>query len=240
VDLVSELGIATGVGLVVATVVSLLAREAARRDWTDGHWAQMLPLAAAAIAYTATAELGGSGFIAAFVAGLVYGRSRGAEITHETTRLMDETAGLLSAVTFFIFGAAVIGNTVTDLDLQTVTYAALSLTIIRMAPVAVSLIGAGIHLPTIAFAGWFGPRGLATIVFLLTVVEDADLAHTQLVVQVATVTVCLSVVAHGVSAPVLIERYLRWLSQSQRQPELESEQAEIPAPTARRSIWHRH
>jgi NhaP-type Na+/H+ or K+/H+ antiporter len=239
VDLVKEIGIATGVGLVVAVAVSALARETARRDWTDGHWAQLVPLAAAAIAYSTTDELGGSGFIAAFVAGLVYGRSRGPEVTHETTRLTEETAGVLSAVTFFIFGAGVIASAVTDLDLRTLTYAALSLTILRMLPVAVSLIGSGAQLPTVAFAGWFGPRGLATIVFVLTIVDEADLAHTDLLVQVATVTVCLSVVAHGISAPLLTASYLRWFSQSRERREIEAS-AGVSAPAPRRSIWHRH
>jgi NhaP-type Na+/H+ or K+/H+ antiporter len=238
VDLVKEVGIALGVGAVVAVVVAWVFMKSDRRGWLDEQWGQVVPLATAAVAYTSTAELGGSGFIAAFVAGLLYGRFVGAAVVHRTSRLMEELGGILSAVTFFAFGAIVIGIGIVDLDAETIIYAVLSLTVIRMLPVAVSMLGSGAAPQTMAFAGWFGPRGLATIVFMLTVVEEASLPGSSRIVQVATVTVLLSVVAHGVTAPVLTERYVRWLSNRPEGLVVEPHDSTTPAVVPRRSLWH--
>jgi NhaP-type Na+/H+ or K+/H+ antiporter len=237
IDLVKEVGIAIVVGLAVALAVGFVVTASKRRGWLDEAWAQVVPLAAAAVAYTTTVELGGSGFIAAFVAGLVYGRRLGPVTTASTTRLMEEAGGVLSAVTFFVFGAIVIGTGVTDLDLATVVYAVLSLTAVRMVPVALSLIGSGADRPTMAFAGWFGPRGLATIVFMLTIIEESNLAGTDRIVQVATITVLFSVVAHGASAPWLTDRYVRRLSNRSESSEPESDDDAVPVTPPSRSPW---
>ena len=225
VDLLEEVGVATVVGGVVAIGIAVLAVRATRRGWMEGHWQQVVPLATAAIAYVAATKLGGSGFIACFVAGLLYGRVLGEE-AHATTALSEELGELLSAATFLIFGAAVIGAAITRLDLATVVYAGLSLTIVRMIPVAAALLGSGARGPTIAFAGWFGPRGLATIVFMLTIVDQSGLTGTPRIVQVATFTVLLSVFAHGVTASPLTARYLAW--HAERAEPLTMEAAEVP------------
>lgn len=236
VDLLKEVGIAIGVGAVVAVAVAFVVTTSKRRGWLDESWAQVVPLAAAAVAYTATDELGGSGFIAAFVAGLLYGGRVGRETAESTTRLMEEVGGVLSAVTFFFFGAVVIGAGVTDLDASTVMYAVLSLTVVRIVPVALSLLGSGAAPPTMAFTGWFGPRGLATIVFMLTIIEESNLPGTDRIVQVATITVLFSVIAHGVSAPWLTNRYVQWVS-TQQSVTPEPDDVD-PAASVRRSIWH--
>lgn len=210
VDLVEELVIAIVVGIAVAVLVAAVTELSTRRGWMEERWGLIVPLAATAAAYTVTTELGGSGFIAAFVAGLVYGRLLGAA-AHESTELTEELGQVLSAVTFVLFGAVVVGRGLPDLDLATVVYAVLSLTIVRMVPVALSLLGSGARRPTVLFAGWFGPRGLASIVFALTIVEESGLAGTRRIVDVAVVTVVLSVFAHGLTAPWLTERYVRWL-----------------------------
>ncbi len=79
-----------------------------------------------------------------------------------------------------------------------------------MLPAAVAMSGLGAKRPTVAFLGWFGPRGLASIVFAVIVLDDADLPHTGVILTAASLTVGLSVLAHGVSAPPLTERYVRW------------------------------
>jgi len=153
---------------------------------------------------------------------------------------MEEIGGVLSAVTFFVFGAILIGNGVTDLDLATIIYAVLSLTAVRMVPVALSLIGSGADRPTMAFTGWFGPRGLATIVFMLTIIEETNLAGTDRIVQVATITVLLSIVAHGASAPWLTERYVRRMPSSGASSESDSQDGHAPVIRPRRSLWVQH
>ncbi len=210
VNLVKELGIAAAVGAAVATSVVVVTRMSRGRHWLDERWVQVVPLATVAVAYSAAVGLGGSGFIAAFVAGLVYGRLYRGRAPH-TILLMDEVGNVLTAVTFFLFGAVVVPQSVTDVDVASLLYAVLSLTLIRMVPVALALIRSGSPLPTVAFAGWFGPRGLASIVFMLTIVASADLPGTPTIVQVVSLTVLLSVLAHGATAKPLTERYVRWL-----------------------------
>lgn len=233
VDLAKEVGIATGVGVAVAVVVAVLTMRSQRRDWLDEAWEQIIPLATAAIAYVVADELGGSGFIATFVAGLAYRQTLGEHVAHRSTRLMEEIGGLLSAVTFFVFGAVLVGPALRDIAVSDVIYAVLSLTVIRMVPVALALVRSEAAPPTMAFIGWFGPRGLATIVFVLMVIEESDLAAQDRIARVAVLTVLLSVVAHGVTAPWLTERYVRWLA---TQPE--SAERTAPVGLGRRGSWH--
>ena len=210
VDLVKEVVVASAVGLVVAGIVVALMRFADQRGWMTRDWSKIVPLATAVIAYAAAVEFHGSGFIGAFGAGLVYGRILG-ERAHETVGLDEELGQVLSAATFLLFGAVMVGSAAGRLDLETVVYAVLSLTVVRMLPVALSMIRSGASLPTMLYAGWFGPRGLATIVFALTIVEESGLQGTQRIVDVATIVVLLSVAAHGLSAPWLTDRYADWL-----------------------------
>jgi len=121
VDLVEEVAVAVEVGLAVALAVAAAITVSAGRRWIDDHWAQIVPLATTAAAYAITDERG-SGFIGAFVAGLVYRHRRGAQRAHESSNLMEEVGGLLSAVMFFVFDASLISDGIVDLDLATVSY----------------------------------------------------------------------------------------------------------------------
>lgn len=208
IDLATELAIAVAVGVGVAVAVTLLQRSASRRGWVDEVWSRVLPLCVVAIAYASTAALGGSGFIACFVAGLVVGSLLGDDAS-EAVELTEQSGAVLSGATFVLAGATFLGPLVERLDVRTVVYAVLSLTVIRMIPVALALVRSGADLSTTLFIGWFGPRGLATIVFALTVVEQAQLAQARTVLDVAGVTVLLSIAAHGITAPLLTERFVR-------------------------------
>jgi NhaP-type Na+/H+ or K+/H+ antiporter len=230
VDLVEELAIAFAVGTAVAVAVATISKLSIRRGWIEASWGLIVPLAATAAAYTATIELGGSGFIASFVAGLIYGRLLGAT-AHHSTMLTEELGTLLSSVTFLLFGVVMVSRIVSGLDAATIIYAVLSLTVIRMAPVAISLLGSGARRETSAFIGWFGPRGLATIVFALTIVGESGLTGTRQIVDVATFTVVLSIFAHGLSAPSLIDRYVKWFTTNQNQLTLETQTVPIGSHT---------
>lgn len=247
-ELATEIGVAAVVGILAASLVGLVVVAADRRGWIDEAWRQVVPLATAAGTYAVADETGGSGFIAVFVAGLVYRRWVGAAAAHESTRLVEEVGGVLSAVTFLAFGSAFVGDAVADLDLAVVAYAVASLTVVRMAPVALALLGSGASRPTSLFAGWFGPRGLATIVFVVTVLDTTALGDLDTIVRAATITVLLSVVAHGVTAPGLTDRYVRWLGRRPSGGAVEEgaveegvveEIARPGAPVAPRSAWFR-
>ena len=111
---------------------------------------------------------------------------------------------------WFLFGAALLPLALDYFSVSTLVYALLSLTVIRMVPVALSLVGTGLDRPTVLFVGWFGPRGLASVVFALLAIEE--LGESPMVgqaVAVVALTVLLSVVLHGVSAGPLGSRYVR-------------------------------
>jgi NhaP-type Na+/H+ or K+/H+ antiporter len=167
--------------------------------------------------------LGGSIFIAAFTAGFVFGViSRDSE--GEASYLVDEGGELLNAVTFIVFGAVILGPALDDLGWEVLVYAVLSLTVVRMLPVALSLLGTHARRPTLAFVGWFGPRGLATIVFAVILIDESSLPHERTLLLAVAATIGLSVFAHGLSSRPLTDRYVRWYASHPREklPPMES------------------
>jgi NhaP-type Na+/H+ or K+/H+ antiporter len=203
---------AIGWGLTGGVVAGLVAAQAVKlsrgRGWIDERWLEVIPVVAAAGAYGIADSLGGSGFIAAFVGGALYGRfvSRDAD----PPGFSEELGGLLSGITFIVFGGAVLSTVWSEIRFVDVVYAVLSLTLVRMVPVALAMFGSHARAPTVWFLGWFGPRGLASIVFGVVIVDAAGLPHTSTLIAIITVTVALSVFAHGMSASPLARRYASW------------------------------
>jgi sodium/hydrogen antiporter len=201
-----------GLALVAAVVVGYLGGKllafAAERGWTSAVSEQIAILALALLAYGGSVAIGGNGFIAAFAGGMLFGaatRRRLAEPVQFT-----ETVGLsASFLVWSIFGAQFVGELLSqDLTARPVIYAVLSLTLIRMLPVAISLAGTHLRPATVAFMGWFGPRGLASVVFTLLALEEIERGGDgQLLLQTITWTILLSVVLHGISAVPLAARY---------------------------------
>ena len=206
----------------------LVAGRAAR---TESDWLEIVPFAAAGLAWGIAHPIGGSGFVAAFVAGGAFQALR-RDSEGEVGHLIEEVGDALGAVTFVVFGAVLLGPALGELSLAVVLYALLSLTLIRMAPVALALAGSGMRRPTVGFIGWFGPRGLASIVFALMLEEDGGVTHAETVMTAAFVTVGLSVVLHGVTAAPLADRYADWFEARAGKPTAETG----PAPELR---WRR-
>jgi sodium/hydrogen antiporter len=196
--------VGVGVGLVGGWLVSL----ASRRGWMTASFQRLALLALALIAWALADTVGGNGFIAAFVGGLVVGPT--VERVGERLIQFTEAEGqLLNLSVFFIFGALVAGLAA-SISWTIVLYALLSLTVIRMLPVAFSLLGTRLRGVSVLFAGWFGPRGLASIVLGLIVVEEAPLlAGRDEIEAVVALTVLLSVLLHGVTAAPLSAAYAR-------------------------------
>jgi NhaP-type Na+/H+ or K+/H+ antiporter len=213
-------GILGGVaaGLAAAAVVAL----GYRRNLVSESWLQVVPVAGAGLAYGIAVALGGSGFIAAFVAGAVFGALVSRE-SEQASRLNEELGALLGGVTFLIFGAVLLGPELKHVSWQIALYGVLSLTL-----VAVALLRTGARAPTVAFLGWFGPRGLASIVFAVIVVEEAHLPGAATILTTTYVTIGLSVIAHGITAAPLARRYARWYEShpDDRVPVMES----VPTP----------
>ena len=224
-----KIGYGIAGGAVAAVATAAIVVVAGRRRLVAESWLQVVPLAGAGLAFGLAEAIGGSGFIAAFVGGGVYGglrQGRGGDVSY----LIEESGALLTAVTFVVFGAVLLGPALGDLTWEVALYAALSLTLVRMLPVALSLIGTGARPPTVAFLGWFGPRGAASIVFALLVVEEGGLPGDELLLTTAFVTIGLSVLAHGISAAPLATRYADWLD-AHRRDDVEVETgAGLPGP----------
>jgi NhaP-type Na+/H+ or K+/H+ antiporter len=202
-----ELGYGLIAGLAAGGLAGMLVVRAGARGLIESSWRQIIPVAAATLAYGIAEGLGGSGFIAAFTAGGLFGLIVREE-TGPMMRFTEEAGSLLDTVTFLIFGAVLLGPGLEHISWQIALYAVLSLTLARMIPVAISLWGSA-RAPTVAFVGWFGPRGLASIVFAV-IVEDTGQAHGSTLLTATYVTVGLSVLLHGLSAAPLVDRYAAW------------------------------
>jgi NhaP-type Na+/H+ or K+/H+ antiporter len=220
-------------GVVAGAIAALVLGRGRRAGFVDRLWVQVVPVAAAALAYGLAAPLGGSGFIAAFVAGLVFGVLRRGD-GGDDIDLAEQVGDLLNGATFILFGAVLLGPTLDALTWRIAVYAVLSLTVIRMLPVAIALLGTHARAPTVGFLGWFGPRGLASIVFAILIVEDSKLPATMTILTITFATVALSVYAHGLSAQALTNRYADWYHghPAHRRPAMES----VPVPSQR---WRR-
>jgi NhaP-type Na+/H+ or K+/H+ antiporter len=217
-----EVGFGVVGGLVAGVVGAWAVRIGRERGWTAASWAPLVPLAATGLAYGLATVLHGSGLIAAFTAGLAFGTFASAE--EERAAEMIETVGDgFSAATFLVFGAAIVPVMLDGMGWGPLLFAVLALTLVRMVPVAVALLRTGARLPTVAFVGWFGPRGLASIVFAVLILQGQAVPNLHVILATICLTVILSVYAHGVSALPLTERYVAWVRAHPRTHEATSE-----------------
>jgi NhaP-type Na+/H+ or K+/H+ antiporter len=207
-EALKQIGLAMIAAVVVGYVGGRLMAYAKDRGWTSAVSEQIAILALALLAYQGSVVIGGNGFVAAFAGGILFGAA--------TRRRMDEpvefTETLGLSATFLVwamFGALFLGELFTHpLSVQPILYALLSLTVVRMVPVALAVIGTRLRPVTVAFMGWFGPRGLASVVFTLLALEEIERAGGGgMLLQTVTWTVLLSVVLHGISAAPLATRY---------------------------------
>ena len=206
--LLEEIGFGVVGGVLGGLLAAAIVIHAGRRDLIAAPWRQVIPPAGAALAYGMAGGLGGSGFIAAFVAGMAFRLALGRD-PEELNELTEQVGKVLNGVTFLFFGAMLLGPALGDLTWE-LLYAVLSLTLVRMVPVAIAMLGSRARAPTVGFLGWFGPRGLASIVFAVIVVEESSLPHEHLIVLAIYLTVGLSVFAHGLTAAPLADWYARW------------------------------
>src|SRR6516164_1414779 len=200
---IEEIGIGAVVGLVLTWLTTLMLRFAQARGWISEHWVEIPIVALAAACFAAAQAMGGSGFIACFVGGLLLS-GLGARHKKELLRGAEHTGEALALMTWVVFGGIVVARLIDRVTWPALLYAVLSLTVVRMLPVFLCLIGTRTSTADKLFIGWFGPRGLATIVFAILVL-DAKLPGNDTIMLAAGWTVLLSVVAHGVTANPLVK-----------------------------------
>jgi NhaP-type Na+/H+ or K+/H+ antiporter len=236
--LVEQIGYGALAGAIAGAAGAAALLLAARAAHAESDWLEIVPFAAAGLAWGIAHPIGGSGFIAAFVGGVAFQLLR-RDALGEVDHLIDQVGAVLGALTFVVFGAVLLGPALGHLSVAVVLYALLSLTVIRMAPVAVALVGTGMRRRTVGFLGWFGPRGLASIVFALMVAEDGGVTNSETVMTVVFVTVALSVLLHGLTAAPFADRYARWFAALPTETEPVPEAVAAPEIRARTQLGAR-
>jgi NhaP-type Na+/H+ or K+/H+ antiporter len=198
-------------GAAVGWLGGLLVDWAARRGWMNDTFQRLASAALAMLAYAAAEEVHGNGFIAAYFAGLLLG-VRSHAVRERLQEFGEAEGQQLALFIFLLFGLILVPAALPHWDSRAWIYAVLSLTVIRMLPAALSLVGSGLDRPSVGFIGWFGPRGIASILYLIMVVGKLGAQKLKYVLAVIVLTVLLSVFAHGVTAVPLSGVYGRYLS----------------------------
>jgi NhaP-type Na+/H+ or K+/H+ antiporter len=220
-EALKQIGLAIVAAAVVGYIGGKLLAYAKERGWTAEVSEQIAILGLALLAYGGAVAIGGNGFIAAFAGGILFGAATSRRLAEPVQ--FTETLGLsASFLVWSIFGALFVGGLLThDVSAQPIVYAVLSLTVIRMVPVAIALIGTHLRPATVAFMGWFGPRGLASVVFTLLALEEIEQSGGGMLLETITWTILLSVMLHGISAPPLAARYGASIANAGKIPEKE-------------------
>jgi len=174
-EALAELGIGVVVGVAVGLAGGFALRWSRRRGWAADEFVGIAVLALPLVTYTASLAVHGNGFVAAFCGGLAFGAAAGRRAPAELL-FLEQAGSLVSMLVWFAFGALAIPIVLVRADLVVVAYAILSLTLVRMVPVALACWGSGLDRKTVLFVGWFGPRGLASLVFALLALEDLGTA----------------------------------------------------------------
>tara|TARA_R110002110_G_scaffold415852_1_gene658165 strand:+ start:73245 stop:74516 length:1272 start_codon:yes stop_codon:yes gene_type:complete len=214
-------------GLAVGYVGGRLIDRASAAGWMTRAFQGLGALAVALAAFALAELIGGNGFIAAFVAGVTVGNvHRG--VCEFLFDFVEEEGQLVTLLTFFLFGAVMVPQVIGDITVAVFLYAVASLTIVRMIPVVLSLLGTGLNVPTWLFLGWFGPRGLASILFALLVLGENESAQASVIMATVVMTVFLSVLLHGVTAAPAARWYSRIVD---RMGECEETQPVTEIPT---------
>lgn len=212
-DAVVSLVVAVVIGLAVGLVGGRTLRWAASRHQLDGVFAQLFGLALVGLVVVVSTATGAITFVAAFMAGSGFGQAYGDDTAH-VMEFTEDTARLLTVAAFFAFGLLLLPDALAAVTPEVVVVVALALTVGRMAPVAIGLLGTGLRWPTVALVGWFGPRGLATVLFALIALEDLGDGLPEPALTVLVLAVLASLVLHGATAGPLIRRYAAWLDRT--------------------------
>ena len=192
-------------GIVVGASVAKLLSFADERDWPMESARGVVFLATAFAGFLTAELIGGNGFIAAFAAGAVFGNSYQREL-HFISEFMEGNGQLLTMSAFFVFGALLLPDGLKHVSVFSVAVGVLFLTFVRVTPIVVSLWGTGLKLKEKLFLGWFGPRGLASILFTLIIMDEYEFPGEAELLACVSVTVLLSIILHGVTASPLAKR----------------------------------
>jgi NhaP-type Na+/H+ or K+/H+ antiporter len=220
-----QIGFGAGVGVLLGVGAGRLIHLSVVRRWMGEAFLRISVLALAIGAFALAELVEGNGLIAAFVAGMAFGNTT-KHVNEELFEFTEEEGQLLVLLTFFVFGVAFLSPAFEEIDIRTVIFVVLVLTVVRMVPIALSLVGLNLRGDTILILGWFGPRGLASLVFALDLLEGEVEDRVQMF-NVAAIAIAVSVVVHGLSAQPLAKWYARRVGEIASEPDL-PEMVEVP------------
>jgi NhaP-type Na+/H+ or K+/H+ antiporter len=233
VHAVVELAVGVVVGVVLGAGGARLLVSARRTRWSSPAGERLAVVVLPVLTYLTAVALGGNGFIAAFVAGIAAGTLGREEVAEEQLQLTNDIGTLVSAAVWFIFGTLIPAVVARGISWNILLYAVLSLTLVRMLPVALALVRSGLGAREVVFLGWIGPRGLASILFGLIAIEELHThgltAAADSVAEVIVVTVGLSVLLHGLTAGIIAAR---WPADGTHPQPASVSTAQPPAPPA--------
>jgi NhaP-type Na+/H+ or K+/H+ antiporter len=222
IDALVELFLGVVVGALLGILGGLLIGKSRARGLSSLDGRQLAVLMIPLLSYGCAVIVSGNGYVAAFISGMAFaGAAKWYADEHSALELTEQLANPLGYAVWLVFGIAAVPLVWNTVGWREVVFALLALTVMRMVPTAIALFGTRLRLQTVVFVGWFGPRGLASIVFALialeTLEEDASL---EILLATISLTVVLSVVAHGVSAAPLAERYGAWVQRERPTEEM--------------------
>lgn len=209
---------ALAVGIFLAVLIARFLQHSKKHMDSSGTSQAVTVLLTPVLIFLVADAISANVFIAAFVGGIAFGAA--SPLLHDrprTAHLLETIADLGSWFVWFLAGGLIVTVISIGFTWQPVVVAVVALTLCRLLPVAISLLGTGFRMPTVAFVGWFGPRGLATVVFALLAVEELGEGDPTLhpVLSALLVAVAISVFAHGISAAPLAHRYSQWVRRVQ-------------------------
>jgi NhaP-type Na+/H+ or K+/H+ antiporter len=229
-----EIMIAVAIGVLIGGGIGWLFERSSQAGWMSPLYLKLAGITLALVAFFGADQLGGSGFIAAFVAGAAFGFITSDEVCDPVHTFAEVEGQGLVLVVFVLYGATVIPAAMELATWQMWVYALLSLTVLRMVPIAISLLGSGLSTRSVAFLGWFGPRGLASMLFMVLVVGEASPGiDTPQIQAVVGLTVFCSVMLHGASATPLARRYAAYTKRSPDHDLLEGDDMPVPDMTTK-------
>jgi NhaP-type Na+/H+ or K+/H+ antiporter len=233
----AQMGIGILVGVGIGLAGGWLFSAASRNNWASKTMQEIGNFALALVCYYLSLILGGNGFIAAFIGGLVFGYVSKNKLEN-VTEFTEANGTLFSLFVWAVFGAAVVVPLILNFNPLAFLFAILALTVVRMLPVAIALLGTRLRLDTVLMMGWLGPRGLASVVFMLIAFESLHEAQleTDLLLAMAGWTIILSVLLHALSAVPLANWYARNLETAD--PDVPELREIAESPITRRSLSH--
>ncbi len=223
VEAVAQIAIAIAIGAIIGFASGQLMRITRQKGWSSPTSLLVATLAVPLVAFYGAPLFTGNGFIATFVAGSFFGIALKQGVSQRVLLLPEGLSIPLGDITWLAFGLLMLPSLITDIGATEIFFAIASLTVLRMGPVWLSLLGSGLRLPSALFIGWFGPRGLASVVFSLIALEQLDRDNNlDKVLATAALTILLSVVLHGCTAVPGATRYSSWVNRVQPRVELGS------------------